>query len=264
MLGDRPFPPDQERIPGAEMDLRPTPRKEGSAIQTIPLVRSTSLRPLIDYLDEIAVRPGPALEQARALLRDPGKLLPFPYAGSLFAEAQDTVASEAFGLRLGQATRVMKLGEWGTLIGQAVTVAGMLRAAMTTATRFNSGQRFTVSHHGSGVQLQLRMSPRLAEGRTTVSQFQLMLMLESIRIAAGPSWRPTEIHLEGAPPPHAEELAAYAAKSIHFGRPAPRWCFQPRYLRSATRRSRRSRRSPPARSPRPSSSAPAARSSNRC
>jgi AraC-like DNA-binding protein len=50
-------------------------------------------------------------------------------------------------------------------------------------------------------------------------------MLESIRIAAGQSWRPTEIHLEGAPPPHAEELAAYAAKSIHFGRPCTTLVF---------------------------------------
>jgi AraC-like DNA-binding protein len=35
----------------------------------------------------------------------------------------------------------------------------------------------------------------------------------------GPDWRPNEIHLEGPPPPHADELAALARRRICFEQP---------------------------------------------
>jgi AraC-like DNA-binding protein len=43
-----------------------------------------------------------------------------------------------------------------------------------------------------------------------------MLTLRLLRLAAGASWRPSEIHFEGAPPAHAEELAALAAGGVRF------------------------------------------------
>jgi len=43
--------------------------------------------------------------------------------------------------------------------------------------------------------------------------------LQLIRLVTGPSWRPTEIHFEGAPPEHAERLAALAERSVDFNSP---------------------------------------------
>ena len=45
----------------------------------------------------------------------------------------------------------------------------------------------------------------------------LMFTLQLLRLAAGASWRPTEIHFEGEPPAHADELAALASQGIRFG-----------------------------------------------
>jgi AraC-like DNA-binding protein len=205
--------------PGACEICARLPPLEDAAIQTIPLVRTSSVRPVIDYLDRAAIRPARSLERARALLRDPRLLIPVAYAGFLFAEAQRCAAADDFALRVGEATRLVELGEWGALLRESVTVAGTLRACMTTATRFNSGQRFRAVQIGNEVWFTVRITPRVTQGRAMVSQFNLMMMLEGIRLAAGPEWRPTEIHLEGPPPPHAEELAAHAAKQIFFDRP---------------------------------------------
>ena len=200
-------------------------RWKGPAIQNIPLVRTSSIRPVIDYLDRAGIRPSRSLEQARTLLHDPRLLIPVGYAGSLFEEAQDAAATEAFGLRAGGAAKVMELGEWGTVLRQVVTVAATLRAFVTAAPRFNSGQHFRAVRIGSDVWLSVRLSPRVTHGRAIAAQFQLMLVLQAIRLAAGPDWRPNEIHLEGPPPPHAEELAALAAKQIFFHRPCTTLVF---------------------------------------
>lgn len=154
------------------------------------------------------------------MLHDPLRLIPSSHAGFLLAEAQNAAAMDDFGLRTGEATRIFEMGEWSTLFRQAVTVAGLIRGAMTiAATRFNSGQRFWLAQRGGDVWLHERITPRVTQGRAVMQQIQLLLTLEAIRLAAGPGWRPTEIHLEGAPPACADELASYAAKQIRFEQP---------------------------------------------
>lgn len=189
-------------------------------MQTIPLIRTSSVRPALDHLDRIGARATPTLEQARALLHDPLRLIPSSHAGFLLDEAQDAAALDDFGLRVGEATRIFEMGEWSTLFRRAVTVAGLIRGAATiAATRFNSGQRFWTTQHGGDVWLHSRITPRVKQGREVMQQVQMLLTIEAIRLAAGPAWRPTEIHLEGPPPDFADELASYATKQIRFEQP---------------------------------------------
>src|SRR5262249_6633303 len=51
------------------------------------------------------------------------------------------------------------------------------------------------------------------------------------RYAAGPGWRPTEIHLEGPAPPHADELRALATKRVVFDQPSMVMVFPAGVLR---------------------------------
>ena len=60
--------------------------------------------------------------------------------------------------------------------------------------------------------LQRRHSDALQRGRRQANDFALQLLIDLLRRGAGPRWRPTELHLEGPAPGHAEELAALAAQ----------------------------------------------------
>jgi AraC-like DNA-binding protein len=51
-----------------------------------------------------------------------------------------------------------------------------------------------------------------------------------MRRATGPAWRPREIHLEGAPPPHADRLAALAERRVCFEQPYTALVFTARVL----------------------------------
>jgi AraC-like DNA-binding protein len=188
-------------------------------MRAIPLLRASMLRPILDYVERRGVALGPILTQARPLLRDTTALLPVVAAGELVAEAVRVSGSEAIGLRAGEATSVGDVGDWGLVLRQAVTVAGALEIIVASARRFNTGERFWITQRGNVIWLQRRMTSRLKQGREASNEYALMLILDAIRAAAGPHWRPDEIHMEGGPPPHAEEIAALARKRICFGQP---------------------------------------------
>jgi AraC-like DNA-binding protein len=197
-------------------------------MQAIPLVRTTTIRPVLDHLERIGVRPAPALERARELLHDSGALIPVSSAGELFEDAARAAGDAAFGLRVGEATRAVDLGEWGSVLRRCVTVAGLIRALITMGRRFNTGQLFGSFERDGEIWLCARTSASLQRGRATASEFRIRILLDAIRLAAGPDWRPSEIHVEGPPPPHAEQIAALAERRVHFGRPYAAFVFPAR------------------------------------
>jgi AraC-like DNA-binding protein len=188
-------------------------------MQAIPLARASLLRPIFDFLEQTEVELGARLESARALLRDPAALVPVAMGGALFEEAERRSGRTDIGLRAGALVPVLEYSDWGELIARAATVGGYISALVTHARRFNSGNRFWAIQRGGEVWLHQRFSSLLVRGRRVASEFGLMLVLNGLRLATGPEWRPLEIHLEGAAPPHAAELAALASKRICFEQP---------------------------------------------
>lgn len=182
----------------------------------IPMIRSTTVRPLLDALERSGTPLGPRFSKARALLKDPNALLPVVTAGGLFEEAARRSGLEDFAFRVASAFPVLELGDWGALIARSATVAGFVSTLVHAAPRFNSGQSWWAAQRGEEVWLRQHLTSRLVEGRRAGAEYALMLILQVIRLAAGPGWRPREIHLEGAPPRHAAALAAQAERAVHF------------------------------------------------
>lgn len=189
-------------------------------MQPIPLVRTSSVRPLFQFLERSPDAPvRRVLESARPVFREAEGLMPFALAGALWEQAARACGLETLGLRIGERCGIMALGDWGRVLGCAPTLGAALEAAIQVSRRFNSGQRLWITRLGDEIWFQRSFSPSLRRGRRAVSDFALMMTLDAIRQAAGPGWRPSEIHLEGDPPGHAAELAALAEKRIFFGRP---------------------------------------------
>jgi AraC-like DNA-binding protein len=202
----------------------------GIRMQPIPMSRSSSVRPFLDYLEHIGASPGPSLAGARALLCDPTALIPVPIAGTLIDEAKRAAGDEAFGLHAGAATPLLEFGDWGAVLSGARTVGGLVATIVVAARRFSTGQHFWTEQRGDVFQLHWQYTSRLTRGRSVASEFALMMLLQAIRLAAGPDWRPDEIHLEGRPPRHAAELEALASKRIVFGQPHAALVFSARLL----------------------------------
>jgi AraC-like DNA-binding protein len=74
------------------------------------------------------------------------------------------------------------------------------------------------------------VSASVREARAQERDLALMMLLQFLRLAAGSSWRPAEIHFEGPRPAHAEELAALATRRVSFGAPQTTIVFPARLL----------------------------------
>lgn len=184
------------------------------------MVRTSSVRPLLDFLDQQGgAGTGSSLDRARALLRDPAALMPVATAGALFEDAERHCHREDVGFRAALATSPLDFGDWGAVIASSPTLGCFLTQMSIASRRFNSGHKIWWEQRGDEAWLHQRYCSQLIQGRRAVYEFSLGMILQGLRLAAGPEWRPSEIHLKGPPPPHAELLASHAARAIHFGRP---------------------------------------------
>lgn len=188
-------------------------------MQAIPLVRASSVRPVVDFLEQTGAQLSPWLLLARSLLHDPAALLPISMAGTVFDEVERIAGREDFALAAGSAVRILGFGDWGSVLASCDTVGTYFARMETAGRRFNSGQRLWAEQRGDEVWLHQRFSSHLTRGRRAVCEFAVPLHLAGLRLATGPDWRPLEIHLEGAPPGHADQLEALATRGVRFERP---------------------------------------------
>jgi AraC-like DNA-binding protein len=186
-------------------------------MQPVPLFRGGALRPLLDYLERTDRDHAEAIfGDTRSPLRDARSVLPFALGGRAFALAARAFAAPDLGLRVGAATEIERIGGLGERLRTAGTLGAALHTAVSFGPRFNSGTRYWLIPHGDDVRLRIGFARELDAGRAQVADFVLMLALNLVRLAAGASWRPAQLDLEGPPPAHAEALAALADR-VRFG-----------------------------------------------
>jgi AraC-like DNA-binding protein len=199
-------------------------------MQAIALVRTSSIRPVLEFRERTLGASKRFLSLPQPSLRSTDSLIPLVYGGLLWEETARASGIEALGLRIGEATRILEFGEWGSALSRSLTVGAALETATRVSLRFNSGQRLWIEQHGDEVWFHRRFCDSLRRGRQQVSDFSLMLMLDAIRLGAGRQWRPSEIHFDGDPPRHADELQALAEGKVCFGQPSTALVFPRRVL----------------------------------
>jgi AraC-like DNA-binding protein len=188
-------------------------------MQAVPLARTSSIRPLVDFLERGGADLQRLLERVQPALGEADSLIPVAYGGTLFEEAARASGMDDLGLRLGQDTRIETFGEWGSLLARSPTVAAFLEISLASYRRFNTGYRLWTVVRGDEVWLHQAYTRLLRLGRQPVRDLSLVLWLKALRKLLGPAWRPLEIHLEDDPPRYAGELRAMAARAIRFQQP---------------------------------------------
>jgi AraC-like DNA-binding protein len=200
------------------------------AVHPIPLVRARTLQPLLDFVRRGGGEAPSSLARVEPILRDPCSLIPLAHYGRLWADAARESGDDALGLRVGEQSRIEDVGELGGLVRSAQSVGEALETAERLVSRFNSGHRFTVIRRGEEIWVRGSFVPAMQHGRQEVNDFTLMWVVHTIRLGAGASWRPSEIHLEGRAPRHAEQIAALAETSVRFGESSTTLVFPRRVL----------------------------------
>lgn len=193
------------------------------------MFRADVLGPLVRY---VARQDDPAriFGKGTARLLVPNALIPLSTGGLAFDRAARALGAPDLGVRVGERLDLEQVGEFPALVRATQTLGAALDTLVRNSARFNTGQRFWLDIHGAQVRLHRLHARALAQGRAQGSDFALMIVLRLLRLAAGRTWRPTEIHFEGDPPEHAEQLAALAERSAFFRSPQTTLVFPQRLL----------------------------------
>jgi len=185
-------------------------------MQPVPLIRARALGPLLHHLEGLGAPLGEVLGPARAFLGDDNALLPLSVGGELWEKAARLTGRSDLGLRIGAESPLAEASDLGEIVSRSATVGAAFEAAVLGASRFNSGQRFWQVDDGETTGLHWRYAPALQRGRRQVNEYVLMLIVGLVRLAAGASWRPLGLQCEGAPPPHAAQLAALSKRRVRY------------------------------------------------
>jgi len=188
-------------------------------LKAVPFVVPKSVAPLLAFRERVGASRG-----LPSRGRIGGGPLPLVLAGHLFEELARELDDEAVGLAIGEAARFEDT-PLGRRVAGSPTVGAALAAAAAASAQYCAGQLLRVTQRGDEVWLERRHAGALRQGRRQANDFALLMLIDLLRRAAGPRWRPTALLFEGPAPGHAEQLAALASHSAQFGAIADRLVF---------------------------------------
>jgi Arabinose-binding domain of AraC transcription regulator, N-term len=126
------------------------------------------------------------------------------------------------GLTVGEEA-IDKLGLFGRLVRGAPTLGGALECAARNCSTLTSSGPVWLRLRGDRAEFCKAATAHFDPsdvGRQQASHLTLGVMIAIVRLAAGPSWRPTEVHLQSDEAPALRDAESLASAHIVFRQPA--------------------------------------------
>lgn len=175
------------------------------AAKAIPLARTGALAPFVRFLDAIGAPTERLLEQSRLspqALSSPKGLFALHQGLNFLDQSARSEGLPHFGLIVGQQTRIVELGELGPLLSSSTTLYAAIQVLVQAIPLFSSAERLSLFIQGNQAYFCHAFAFGGATGRHHGDLFTLMVMIDVIRSAAGPQWRPRAVWLPASERPH--------------------------------------------------------------
>lgn len=169
-------------------------RTDGS----IPLVRTSALLPFVEFLERIGAPVERRMAEVRLpynALSEPESLIPLNQGLLFLDRIARSEGLKDLGVLVGRQTHLPQLGAFGSLILQSLTLYDALTKISQIIHLYNSAQFIWADSWNGKARVCAAYGPNVGPGRQYGEQYTLMLLIDCIRVAAGPAWAPTEIHL---------------------------------------------------------------------
>jgi AraC-like DNA-binding protein len=188
----------------------------------VPLIRQRVLDPMIGLLDDVGAPVGHLLHRAGLSPSVEDRCEGFATGRATFGFIELAAASQDipdFCWRSVSQCPFHRLGGWAQPVGQEGTLRGALRRFSTLMMREISFIHFGLDSGESHAQFWRRRPPEARSWRGDVQgeQFMLAWMIQVVRLAAGSSWVPHRIELEGDDATWLRSAPGLAACQIELG-----------------------------------------------
>jgi AraC-like DNA-binding protein len=186
----------------------------------IPLCRASQVQPFSAWLSENGIPTAPLLRDAGLPLQAeaaPDRLIAELPIWKLVEVAGRTQGIEDFGLRVGLGTDVVEIGAFGRAVSTAATLRDSLDVFLREVNSHSSTSAFGLrlsSSFGWFVRMGLADVPS-----APIEQYALGLMVQILRLAAGPQWAPDRIWLQAERLPGQLANETFAHTRIYPGAP---------------------------------------------
>jgi AraC-like DNA-binding protein len=170
-------------------------------MQPIPLIRVNTVLPFVAFLHHLGAPTEKWLRQVKLpiyALDDPETLIPRYQAFRFLEKAAREEGVENLGLLVGQQTSVRKLGTFGRLICQSLTLYDAFRTCIQIAPATNSGEVYWLVEQGERAWFCQQYLNTFNTEYHYAAHYSLMLMVDLIRMAAGQGWQPAVICLQNS------------------------------------------------------------------
>jgi len=189
----------------------------------IALTRATILLPVISYLTRSEAPIGRLLDRAhlpRWVMMHPEGLVPTVSAPRLMAAASCTLGIRDIGIRAAEAAPIEALGTFGRLIRRSGTLGEAVEATIRHHPSYSSNGRMWLADRGDAVELCQAFVSRWDADWAPASHYILTLMIQIVRLAAGPDWRPSEVRLQTGEDRTLLDHPLFATAMVRFSQPA--------------------------------------------
>jgi len=188
-------------------------------MKALPLIRVAVMLPAVDFLTQIGCPIDRLLGQIKlspAALDYPENLLPLYQGSTLLENAANLEGLATLGFLIGRQTPLQKLGTLGSILDNSLTLFDLLTTIEQVVGMANSGEHADLRWAGDSVWWQFHCDRPDSGSNLQTQRYDLGLYLNALRHVLGPTWRPTELCLEGPPCQSLLAMDDFAGTTMHF------------------------------------------------
>ena len=209
-------------------------------MRPIPLVRASWARPFVQFFREIGAPVEDWLSSAgitsevieNTELPCPAR----PLLGSidelihLAGGGEGCEIGLKIGLEVGVRTGLTSLGSFGRAVTSAPTLAEAIETARRLMPSVHTARAFQLSCSGTQAQFASRVNDAQLAPTPWEDTYVLLLMIELVRMAAGPDWSPKQLCLQAGPANLRARCSAFPDVAIRHGEPVTAIQFPREFL----------------------------------
>src|SRR5262245_26608115 len=189
------------------------------------LSRAGTISPILAFLNRTGVSADRLLAMAQLPARvtaEKEALIPGTSSVRIFGAALQETDIPNIGLTIGERSGIETFGMFGRLVRSAPTLGAALKSGVRYSRVLTSNRPLWLRPRGDRIELCMtvedRFDPRDVAWQQD-NQYGLGLMLGVVRLAAGPSWRPAEVHFQTDEAPGLRDAESLADSRVVFRQP---------------------------------------------
>lgn len=123
-------------------------------------------------------------------LTNPNALIPLHWACSFIDRIGRLEGIKNFGFEVGSKSPIRSMGPLGEILSNSLTLKDLIERLLKWIPQFDSGAHIWTEPGSSPTTLKLCIRHEADIGRATADGFALMTLIDAVRMALGPNWRP--------------------------------------------------------------------------